>query len=583
MKKLPEIFYMSSKEVDILISQLGISSDAQKLILKTILSYKKDAIDYASFIEEHSVRIRGLKGELDFLFRKLYEVKRGIVTNKIATDGEFLPDSIILTDEASYDFYYYSIDDLFLKTYIGIDLFSSLLTVKNIESSLLVFQNEFIAITDSNINYKFFETKSQLKEILVWKSLIIPSSRALYFIEFVKKIFFNIASNNIVKDVFVRVKGLKLGDYERALEEGKNMIGTVFKILSGILEIKDEVFGKKGITFSKNYFVFLDFLNLFIKNEKDLEELKAIEAIKIDESLKAIEKTLEFKKGAIDTEEFSSILKVYSEGLNDPENFLLVANMYFFESKIQDILPKIFQVKENFYLYKPFAYELFLEEYEKVLQFLNSELRTSIFKILSFGDDPSSIFTEEGLEEVINRLVSSRYIMNEYCLKNKVKFLDLIVSHYRRIYKTQSVQVHLKDLIKVEAAKYFKNSNELLPLYKIYKLDLYSLLNAAYKDLSLFKRILLFLTGKHQSYKEALSRLDFRAGLNKSGGGLFDSNERVKRQLEKIRKQREEIKAQVRKSFPKKGTTSKQSVNKNYTKQEQDEAWVKFSDRIQKK
>ncbi len=50
----------------------------------------------------------------------------------------------------------------------------------------------------------------------------------------------------------------------------------------------------------------------------------------------------------------------------------------------------------------------------------------------------------------------------------------------------------------------------------------------------------------------------------------------------KIRKQREEIKAQVRNSFPKKGATSKQAVNKNYTKQEQDEAWVKFSDRIQK-
>ncbi len=318
----------------------------------------------------------------------------------------------------------------------------------------------------------------------------------------------------------------------------------------------------------------MDFLNLFIKNEKDLEELKAIEAIKIDESLKAIEKTLEFKKGAIDRGDFSSILKVYSEGLNDPENFLLVANMYFFESKIHDILPKIFKLKENFSLYKPLAYEVFLDEYENALQFLNSDL--------SFGDDPSSIFTEEGLEEVINRLVS-KYIMNEYCLKNKVKFLDLIVSHYRRIYKTQSVQVHLKDLIKVEAAKYFKSSNELLPLYKIYKLDLYSLLNAAYKDLSLFKRIVLFLTGKHQSYKEALSRLDFRAGLNKSGSGLFDSNERVKRQLEKIRRQREEIKAQVRNSFPKKGSTSKQAVNKNYTKQEQDEAWVKFGDRIQKK
>ncbi len=189
MKKLPEIFYMSGKEVDILISQLGIASDTQKSILKTILSYKKNAIDYSSFIEEHSVRIRGLKGELDFLFRKLYEVKRGIVTNKIVSDGEFLPDSIILTDEASYDFYYYSIDDLFLKTYIGIELFSFLLTVKNIESSLLVFQNEFITITDSDINYKFFETKSQFKEILVWRSLIIPSSRALYFIEFIKKYF----------------------------------------------------------------------------------------------------------------------------------------------------------------------------------------------------------------------------------------------------------------------------------------------------------------------------------------------------------------------------------------------------------
>ncbi len=72
----------------------------------------------------------------------------------------------------------------------------------------------------------------------------------------IKKIFFNIASNNIVKDVFVRIKGLKLSDYERALEEGKNTIGAIAKILSGIIEIKDEVLGKKGITFSKNYFVF---------------------------------------------------------------------------------------------------------------------------------------------------------------------------------------------------------------------------------------------------------------------------------------------------------------------------------------
>lgn len=75
MKKLPEIFYMSGKEVDILISQLGISSDTQKSILKTILSYKKDAIDYSSFIEEHSVRIRGLKGELDFYFANFMKLK----------------------------------------------------------------------------------------------------------------------------------------------------------------------------------------------------------------------------------------------------------------------------------------------------------------------------------------------------------------------------------------------------------------------------------------------------------------------------------------------------------------------------
>lgn len=75
-----------------------------------------------------------------------------------------MPDSIILTDEASYDFYYYSIDDLFLKTYVGIELFSFLLTVKNIESSLLVFQNEFITIIDSDINYKFLKQNHNLRK-----------------------------------------------------------------------------------------------------------------------------------------------------------------------------------------------------------------------------------------------------------------------------------------------------------------------------------------------------------------------------------------------------------------------------------
>ncbi len=71
-----------------------------------------------------------------------------------------------------------------------------------------------------------------------------------------KKIFFNIASNNVVKDVFVRIKGLKLIDYEKTLEEGKNIIGAISKILSGIIEIKDEVLGKKRNYFFKKLFCF---------------------------------------------------------------------------------------------------------------------------------------------------------------------------------------------------------------------------------------------------------------------------------------------------------------------------------------
>ena len=175
---------------------------------------------------------------------------------------------MIITDEGSYDFYYYAIEDLFLKHYVGIELFSNLLTVKNIDANLLVFEEKFITISNSDINLKYFQENASLNKIFVLNSLIVPSGKALYFIEFMKKILFNIASNSMVKDIFVKAKNLKLSEYDRILEDGISGVGVVYNLLLGILENKDEILNKKGINISKNYFTFLEILNIYISNEK---------------------------------------------------------------------------------------------------------------------------------------------------------------------------------------------------------------------------------------------------------------------------------------------------------------------------
>ncbi|UER67361.1 hypothetical protein LKV13_00790 [Borrelia sp. BU AG58] len=585
MKKLPEIFYMSDKDLDILISQIGVSSDAQKMILRVIVEHKQDEIDYFGFVEDYSVKIRSLKGELDFLFRKLYEVRRGIIVNRVTPDGEFVPFRMIITDEGSYDFYYYAIEDLFLKHYVGIELFSTLLTVRNIDADLLAFEKKFVTMSDSDINFKYFQENASLKKVFVLNSLIIPSGKALYFIEFIKKMLFNIASNSIVKDIFVKTKNLKLSEYDRILEDGISGVGVVHNLLLGILENKDEILNKKGINISKNYFTFLEILSTYISNEKNLEELKAVENIRIDETLKSIEKTMEFRPGFINIEEFQKILKEHSGELSDPEYFLKVANEYFFESKIKDVLPRVFSIKPGLYLYKPCAYSMFLKEFDRILIDVKYELRNGLFKILKSGGDSSSIFTEEGLNKTLREFIFN-YDINDYCFKNKVAFLDFIVSHYRRVSKTQNIQAHIKDIIKTEAAKYFRNSNEFFPLYRIYKVDLSGILKSAYKDLGFLKKVFLFLTGRHQSYKEALSRLDIRVGMKSSSAGLFDPSERAQRQLDRRLKQREEKKEQAKNSYVRKGKGSlppKEEELKNYSKTEQDEAWSKFGDRLGRK
>ncbi|UGQ16970.1 hypothetical protein [Borrelia sp. RT1S] len=584
MKKLPEIFYLNDKDLDILISQIGISSDAQKMILRVIVEHKQNDLDYAEFIEDYSVKIRGLKGELDFLFRKLYEVKRGIIVNRVTSEGEFVPFRIIVTDEGSYDFYYYAIEDLFLKHYVGIELFSALLTVKNIDSSLLAFEKKFIPISDADINFKYFQENSSFNKIFVLNFLIIPSGKALYFVEFIKKVLFNIASNSIVKDIFVRAKNLKLSEYDRILEDGISGVGVVHNLLLGILENKDEILNKKGVNIPKNYFTFLEILSTYISNEKNLEELKAVESIRIDETLKSIEKTMEFRPGYINMEEFQKILKEHSGELSDPEYFLKVANEYFFESKIKDVLPRVFSIKSGVYLYKPCVYSMFLKEFDRILIDVKDELRDGLFKILKGDRDSSSILTEEGLDKTLREFILN-YGINDYCFRNKVAFLDFIVSHYRRVSKTQNIQTHLKDIIKTEAAKYFKNSNEFLPLYRVYKIDLPGILKSAYKELGLLKKVLLFLTGRHQSYKEALSRLDIKVGM-KSSVGLFDPNERDQKQRNKRQKQKEDKIEQARNSYVRKGKETppfKEAEAKNYSKTEQDEAWSKFGDRLNKK
>ncbi|AHE62500.1 hypothetical protein [Borrelia parkeri] len=582
MKKLPEIFYLNDKEVDILISQIGISSDTQKMILRIILEHKHNIIDYAKFIEDYSVKIRTLKGELDFLFRKLYEVKRGIIINQSTSNGEIVPYKIIITDENSYDFYYYAIEDLFLKHYVGIELFSTLLTIKNIDKNLLAFEKEFVILSNSDINLKYFQENSSSKKIFVLDSLIIPSGKALYFIEFMKRILFGIASNRIVKDVFMRAKNIKLSEYDRMLDEGINGVGVAYNLLLGILENKEEILNKKGVNISKHYFTFLEVLNIYITNEKNLEELKNLESIKIDETLKSIEKTIEFKPRFINIEEFKNILQEHAEGLSDSEYFLKTANEYFFESNIKGSLPKIFSIKSGMYLYKPCAYSMFLKEFDQILVDIRDKLRNEFVKIFNSGKNSSTMLTEKGLEKTLIEFIAN-YDINDYCLKNKVAFLDFIVSHYKRVSKTQNIQTHLKDIIKTEAAKYFKNSNTFLPLYKIYKVDLSNLLDAAYRDLPLLKRLVLFLTGRQQSYKEALSRLNSKIVV-KNHAELFDPNERVKRQLDKRRKQKEELREQIRSSYVRKGKTPKEAtLNRAYTKSEQDEAWLKFEDKLNKK
>ncbi|AAX16680.1 hypothetical protein [Borrelia hermsii] len=583
MKKLPEIFYLNDKELDILISQIGISSDAQKMILRIILEHNQNVINYANFIEDYSVKIRALKGELDFLFRKLYEVKRGIIVNQATSNGELMPYKIIITDENSYDFYYYAIEDLFLKHYAGIELFSTLLTVRNIDKNLLAFEKEFVILSNSDVNLKYFQDNASLKKIFVLNSLIIPSGQALYFVEFMKRILFGIASNRIVKDVFMRAKNLKLSEYDRILDEGINGVGVAYNLLLGILENKDEILNKKGVNISKHYFTFLEILNIYIVNEKSLEESRNLESIKIDETLKSIEKAIEFKPGFINIEEFKNILQEHSGGLSDPEHFLKIANEYFFESNINTSLPKIFSIKHGMYLYKPCAYSMFLKEFDQILVDIRDRLKNEFTRMLSNGKNSSTILTEEGLEKTLIEFIAN-YDINNYCLKNKAVFLDFIVSHYRRVSKTQNIQTHLKDIIKTEAAKYFKNSNTFLPLYRIYKVDLSKILNSAYRDLPLLKRLLLFLTGKQQSYKEALSRLNSKP-MAKDHAGLFDPGERVKRQLDKRRKQREELREQIRNSYAKKGkgASKGQALSRTYTKSEQDEAWMKFEDKLNKK
>ena len=163
-----------------------------------------------------------------------------------------------------------------------------------------------------------------------------------------------------------------------------------------------------------------------------------------------------------------------------------MANEYFFESKIKDVLTKVFSIKSSVYLYKPCVYSIFLKEFDRILIDIKDEIRNELFKILKNGKSSSSILTEEGLDKTLREFISN-YDINDYCFKNKVAFLDFIVSHYRRVSKTQNIQTHLKDIIKTEAAKYFKNSNEFLPLYRIYKIDLSNILNSAYKDLGLLK------------------------------------------------------------------------------------------------
>ena len=498
--ELPGVFQMELSQREEFLSQVGSFTQEQRRIFHRICDFFDPMLDYNRFVLHAGKDILFANNQIEILMRKIRNAHYGLLKFK-NDQGELKPDKIIITNRDSSFFYKNLVEDEIQR--LMLDDNRVYLTLEEMEKSNLRLPFDLVeTIYPETISPRFIdEIKSEEKiytmPLKTGGAVLVTSQSLDALLEIARKKINSALNNSSFISAMSRVMGLKISEIQK--KQYTNDPGFWKSISSDILknseDLKLRIKHLSSAVFQSSEMLHLYYINREAEAEKEREENREKQAAIEDICMEILKK----EDFLFSPEDLLDLLDPYEEkwkGFKD----LFYETVVKVNQKIG--LPVILYLGDK-YLHRDHVYPFFrgelttqssvLKQYyieimERMLRTRNKDKITVFYTRNSFKDD------------VMDRIKDNSPILAEFLDKPKI-ISEGIVHYFKNLKKVRDVN-KIKDFMNNffdDGMIRFKDPDYLLNLY------LLEIFHEAYKYLSWWKKFMLKISGKYESFNSQFS------------------------------------------------------------------------------
>lgn len=573
----PEYIQFDDRQREQFLSQLGTFSPGERELFRQLCRNWQEKIPYKRFAASTGIDRAG-NAELISLMRKMRKEHLGLLRTEITNERRH-PEAIVLSAKDGETFFRELMDEFF------IDLKESITNSLPLESVISheigSIPSEVYFTVDLSSLSAFVDNEGESNPILR-----IPG----YSDDFIL-----LTAKNLRSAVTFAI--LKLRYYLG----NTNLLGYLAKSMDlNLLEVKKRASGKdpkfwleltgkinesqSEIAASRNFAVDRGFYNgslllntiveaqlLSVQNKKKEREERELD-------LKAVVLAVKENSGILMEQiELSRIIENQRDKYGDSfEQFREEFYERYVKAREPKSLPHVVMLNRK-YIHRDNVFPTFLTSFRVLENVLQVHFREVMENQLKSGRRNKIFFSTDNFDEAIRSEVGKRDPLVHALMLNPGVLAEAIIHNAR---ETNSAKSSAE--IRRRLSIYFDPANlKPLPPHVWFDLNIATIFESAFEELHIFRRILIRITGKYDSFRSSF------VGRGSAPSIPLPSTETTEREHRTERTRRDSTSGshRSRSSSPreKKKAPQKQKVKKSYTQSDQDQAWESFGKTLKDK
>jgi len=561
---IPEYFRMETYRREEFLAQIGSFTQVQYQLFHNICDFWNPVLDYNHFILKSSKSFLASNNQLELLMGKLKAAHVGLLQYRLV-DGEIKAGRIILSDKDGMPFYYYLTEDLFVRHIF--EKKHPFLTIKAFEDDGISLPSDLITPLESSMLSPGYAEKSEgLKIIGINRKMKSPILFPLGMIkDFVSALINHIRSEmsspNFMENAS-RISSLKISEIQKNLikKEPDFWITICQKLIEHKEDLKLRLKGLDPLIFTSCQLLQTYFQNSIVEKKQqaiqEQEKQKAHQEIVngfkekeaswtpvrvLDEQLRVNEEKWEGFR-----EEFKQKYLLRGEGKEQPE-LVLINNMIIHKDFLFRYFTREMGSLRNTFL---FTYQ---DQMTDLLRHNRTDRYTQFFSKSNFRTDILSRIKEMDLQlwELLQK--PTRVAEGAY------HFLQNTISSQKSSSLKDAMSLYFRSDLKT-----FRHIDSIFQLKRL------SLFEKSYKELGLWGRFVLRITGRYDSYIAMFSEAPEDLKTRKKSA-LTPTQSKSNQSLNDD------------KTDAVKNLSRQKNKDRSYSPKEKRKAWAEFDDAIKRK